>query len=121
MARLGREGRAAGYPALELYRRVSGSKTTRASSASSTGYTSIKLKCNGSSIQVFFNGSLTPTFDITDTSIVSGSYVGFNVDNVVSGCWVDNWTANDLAVAATGLPRRALSGPFYGSLRGSVQ
>lgn len=90
-----------------------------------SGSIRITLTVNGSSLimkaRIYSGGWLDDQeiINITDTSITTGTYAGISAHSNIST--INDWSAQDLAATAIALPRRALDGPFYGSLRGSVR
>lgn len=94
----------------QLYKRVAGTFTQLGSTASATftsGTKNLVLRMSGSTIELYKEGSGTPTISATDTAISAAGKSGLRCGADTSdstGLHIDNFSADDIVAAGTAVP-----------------
>jgi hypothetical protein len=113
------------WTTLNLYKNNTWQQHNNAISYAKANNHTLRIVASGTSspvtITCYVDGNLELTWQDSSSPYTSGNpgiyILGNGGNNYAFG---DDWTDN-AAAATTGLPRRALDGPFYGALRGSVR
>ena len=90
---------------IQLYKLVAGTTTQLGSTFSAT-YTAtqtvrLRLRCSGTTIEVYRDAETSPLISVTDSSITAAGFAGiWTKTNTTVGPHLDNWDAAEVAVSS---------------------